>query len=100
MASVDVIMLHGVSNKLGRWRWYILETLKLITWIKWVGRLSSRLEFDTVGLSAFDIFVCQIVLGLVQAKMELTRTCSCYVLVVQLKLLLVSLTGPYFWLSS
>ena len=50
LGSVNIVNLHGISDKFERiWR-HISETLKFVDWVQRVRRLSCRLKLYDLGL--------------------------------------------------
>ena len=92
--------MHGVSNESSRFRLHILEALDLVLRVKRVKRLAAFPEFYNVGLTAFDVRVRQVVLGLRKTEVQLARACTGYVeSLVKVGLVDVG-TSPHFWLGA
>jgi hypothetical protein len=87
--SLDVVVSHRVSDKLGRIGCHVLETLELIGWVQRVAGLTSGRKFVPLRLRASDIVVCQIVILLAQAAVKKSGSGSFDVKVVQAELWLV-----------
>lgn len=61
-----------VTNEFGGLWIQVSNALKLVPWIERILRLSNGCEFDTLGLSSFDIVNTKSVLNLVQSDVEVS----------------------------